>query len=274
MKSDACDSILALKMKFFLKGCFFVFWIVSSVHLLGEEKDTQPSDEIGKKTPNLFQAILWQATADERLVYAPWGNASEENATLLDITLQNSRLCEKFAYYGESPLTFYKLKKSESSSPKTIQPVAQYRFNYGKDAKKEEILVVTGHSKSGFKIYAFPFELYTVPMGSFYFKSLSKEATFFKLGNEKFALPPGKSKVVLPKQEPKQKNTKLEGFLLRDNQYKSSHVRLVPARSSIRSLILITTKGANIEPFLIFDFNGNQKINTVLGYDALTHTHL
>jgi hypothetical protein len=274
MRYDTLDSLLALKMKFFLMGWFVVFGIFANVHLLVAEKDTPPTDEIGKRTPNLFQAILWQGTADERLVYAPWGNATEENATLLDITLQNSSLCEKFAYYGESPLTLYKLKKSDSSSLKTIQPVAQYRFNYGKEAQKEEILVVTGDSKSGLKIYAFPFELYTVPMGSFYFKSLSKEATYFKLGSEKFALPPGKAKLVLPKQEPKQKNRKLEGFLLRDNQYKSSHVRLVPARSSIRSLVLITTKGANIEPFLIFDFNGNQKINTVLGYDSLTHTHL
>ena len=274
MRSDERYSMLALKMKFFLKGWFFVFWIVSNVHLLGAEKDSQQADEVGKRRPNLFQAILWQGTPDERLLYAPWGNASEENATLLDITFQASRLCDKFAYYGESPLTFYKLIKSETSSPKTIQPVAQYRFNYDREAQKQEILVLTGHSKSGLKIYAFPFELYTVPMGSFYFKSLSKEATYFKLGSEKFALPPGKTKLVLPKQEPKQKNTKLEGFLVRDNQYKSSHVRLVPARSSIRSLVLITTQGTNIEPFLIFDFNGNQKINTVLGYDSLTHTHL
>ena len=76
MKSDACDSMLALKMEFFLKGCFFIFLIVYNVHLLGAEKDTPPTDEIVKRTPNLFQAILWQGTANERLVYAPWGNAS------------------------------------------------------------------------------------------------------------------------------------------------------------------------------------------------------
>jgi len=261
-------------MKFYITTWLFVLGFFLLVDLSAQEKVTQPTDTIRKGTPNLFQAILWQGTADEQLVYAPWGNASEENATFIDFTLQSSRLCNKFAYYGESPLTFYKIDKSEPDSKKTIKPIAQYRFNYERDAQKEEILVVRGNSKSGFKMHAFPFDLKTVPMGSFYFKSLSNEATYFKLGSEKFALPPGKTKVVLLKQEPKQKNTKLEGFLLRDNQYKTSHVRLVPARSSIRSLVLITTKGVNIEPFLIFDFNGNQKLNTVLGYGALTHSHL
>ena len=57
--------------------------------------------QAGEFPTAFFQAIYWQPGEPDTLCYAPWGNALEENASLVEVQVSSSVLSRKFAYYGK-----------------------------------------------------------------------------------------------------------------------------------------------------------------------------
>ena len=69
-----------------------IFTGVSFFQLLWSAVDGEPKA--------LFTAVFWEKYKNESFSYAPWGNETEENATIVDISVGSSSLSRKFAYYG------------------------------------------------------------------------------------------------------------------------------------------------------------------------------
>ena len=55
----------------------------------------------------LFKAVFWDRFTSRSLVYAPWGNGEEANATIVTNRVGFSSPSRSFAYYGSSPVKFY-----------------------------------------------------------------------------------------------------------------------------------------------------------------------
>ena len=58
----------------------------------------------------MFTAVFWEEFQNESFLYAPWGNESEENASIVEISVGSSVLSRKFAYYGNGELNLYSNK--------------------------------------------------------------------------------------------------------------------------------------------------------------------
>ena len=69
-----------------------IFAAISMFQLLWSAVDGEPKA--------LFTAVFWEKYKNESFSYAPWGNETEENATIVDISVGSSSLSRKFAYYG------------------------------------------------------------------------------------------------------------------------------------------------------------------------------
>jgi len=158
------------------------------------------------KPSAFFQAILWDSEEAETFTYAPWGNAEDQNASLLSISISSDTLTRRFAYYGTSPLRLYRLKEeTDQGSPNTLngnslnsnqwELAVEYNFQIGEGhvatAIKEEVLMLRKGNLNKFKVFALPFSEYKVPKGSFLFQSFANEDTFFRAGKQKFKLPMG-----------------------------------------------------------------------------------
>ena len=50
----------------------------------------------------LFKAVFWDRFTSRSLVYAPWGNGEEANATIFTNRVGFSSPSRSFAYYGSS----------------------------------------------------------------------------------------------------------------------------------------------------------------------------
>lgn len=172
-----------------IAGCFFC-----SPFLIGEAD---------KKPKALFSAIFWEEFQNESFSYAPWGNETEDNATIVDISVGSSSLSRKFAYYGDGKLNLYRTEiiddiepggsASKPVSPKNLAAEFHLPLSDGNEMK-EYLLLFTQKKKNGlWKVYPIPFSLNEIPYGSYKFVSQSRNTLYFMFGQEKVTLQSGKS---------------------------------------------------------------------------------
>ena len=219
-----------------------------------------------------FQAILWDSEEAETFSYAPWGNAEDQNASFLSISISSDTLTGRFAYYGTSPLRLYRKKEETGkSSTNTLsgnsldtnqwELAVEYDFQIDgghlASAAKEEVLMLQKGNLNKFKVYALPFSENKVPNGSFLFQSFAKEDTFFRTGSQKFKLPAGGSQLIAPKAAESEKSLEIEGFLLRNQKYQLAVQRKIGAFEKKRGIFIINVKGNTIKPYSLIERYSN-----------------
>ena len=92
----------------------FTFPVISH----GQDLETPPAEEELEEPTFVFSGIAWQGSSIEDLGYFIDG---KERGEFVEVFLPNGGRSRKYAYYGESPLTFYRAveveKKEEETGP-------------------------------------------------------------------------------------------------------------------------------------------------------------
>ena len=233
-----------------------------------------------------FQAILWDSEEAETFTYAPWGNSEDQNASLLSISISSDTLTRRFAYYGTSPLKLYRQKEGAGNgSPNTSSSnfldtnqwelAVEYNFQIDGDhaatAIKEEVLMLRKGNLNKFNVFALSFSESKVPKGSFLFQSFAKEDTFFRVGSQKFKLPGGGNRLIVPKAGESKRSLEIEGFLLRNQKYQLAMQRNIGAFEKKRGIFIINTKGNTIKPYTLIERYSNYENAFGYGVSPLTN---
>ncbi len=215
----------------------------------------------------IFQAVFWEQDISGRLIYAPWGNALDQNATLLDLAVYSSRLSQKFLYYGSSPLTLYELDETDngdliSEKKPKLKLVYEYEFN-DQGGMKEEILFLmnSGHQS---RVKGFSFTASDTGNGTYRFVSFTKENSYIAVGEQKFSLPPGGSKNINLSADESQ-NARMIIYLRRNDQYKQVYSRKVMNHKKKRGIFFLRAQGDSIKVMPIID-NQSSALADSIGY--------
>lgn len=246
----------------------FVFGKPLSAQVLG--KETEPA------VPRaIFSTIFWADDRTDFLTYAPWGNEGESNATLLSLNISSNRPSGRFAYYGPSPLRLYRKNLVYESGEESgedakvsneLALVKEYEFSHLSDGYLEELLVLMGTDDASLRIKPISFDPAKIPQGCFLFQSLAKENTYFALGDQKFALPKGGSKLIKPVDLENQSNLRIEGFLQRNQKYQSAVVKKISRFREKRGLVLVQSKKFSINLNFLLEQDG--PLSSVIGYGS------
>lgn len=170
-----------------------IFAGVSFFQLLWSAVDEEPKA--------IFTAVFWEKYKNESFSYAPWGNETEENATIVDISVGSSSLSRKFAYYGNGKLNLYskqRLNEWEDENATVASNLtniaAEFELPLSNAGVKEYLLLFTNKKKNGlWKIHPLPFSKAEIPFGSYKFVSQSRSTMYLIFGEEKITLEGGKS---------------------------------------------------------------------------------
>lgn len=196
-------------LKKFKPFAVFVFFI-APFFLKGDEKLIPKA---------IFTAVFWEEFQNESFLYAPWGNESEENASIVEISVGSSALSRKFAYYGNGELNLYSNKVDEfeesglgNSEIILKNPTAKFQLPLSESGiTKEYLLLFTDKKSNGtWRIFPMPFSTSEIPFGSYKFISQLRSNLFFIFGQEKITLAPGKTAVVQGKPDEGQRGIMLK----------------------------------------------------------------
>ena len=154
----------------------------------------------------VFSAVFWGTSGTRSLVYAPWGNFDEENATKSMVRVVNGALSKKFVYYGQNNPKFYQKRnftelELESMEDKTVAEEVSFfsevPFSPTAGETKEFIILFSPtQNKSIYKSFLVPFDDSEIPWGSYKLFSRVSEPLYIAAGKMKFSLDPGKSKIL------------------------------------------------------------------------------
>ena len=200
------DSVLAKK---FMPFTIYVLSIFPFI-LEGEEKVVPKA---------VFTAVFWEEFQNESFLYAPWGNESEENASIVEISVGSSVLSRKFAYYGNGELKLYSNSLDENGNLelenlkiRAKNPTVRFQLPLSESGiTKEYLLLFTDKKSNGtWRIFPMPFSTSEIPFGSYKFISQLRSNLFFIFGQEKITLAPGKTAVVQGKPDEGQRGIMLK----------------------------------------------------------------
>ena len=175
----------------------------------GQVIETPPAEEELEEPTFVFSGIAWQGTSIDDLGYFVDG---KERGQFVEVFLPNGGRSRKYAYYGESPLTFYRAveveKKEEETNPEA--PSDPKKKSDGADDKPPKIVyhpvVDTAIDSSWKDVFLFFFKdnptvpAYRVkpinfdpvgfPAGSYWFFSRCDHPLSLQFGLDKGQLPP------------------------------------------------------------------------------------
>ena len=227
-----------------IKGLLFFF-------VLTEILWSQPQ----KPTPTaIFRAVFWDRFMSSDLIFSPWGNENESNATLFTTRVGFSSPSRSFAYYGKPPFRLFTpippqtTEETNSSTPQLNQ-VAEFSFKSEQGRIQRYLLILLKQQQgTGFKVFPLSMSQNDLPFGSFVCYSQVKEALYLAYGDQKNVLNPGKSVKFSYVESEDLDKSKLKIFTRRNAKYKEAAVdflrlnrekRAVSFLSSVRSRIRI-----------------------------------
>jgi hypothetical protein len=161
------------------------------------------SSELPIKPSLLLQAVCWEKYKSRNLVYYPWGNVKEENATKINLNIGFSLPTHPFVYYGSSPLQLFEKKFSYPSSntssdaettEEKLSLVAEYDFEIDpKTTKNSLLLLIDKKGEKKLNIYPISLNQQNLPYGAINCYSQHKDNLYLAYGGQKQSLKPGKS---------------------------------------------------------------------------------
>ena len=205
--------------------------------------------------PAFFHTIIFEGGGSEDLTYAPWGNAEDENATLYNIRVGSFRMTKKFCYYGSSPIRFLN---------QDGELVFEHGFSRDGRDDFEQIILIRRLKDGKLTSHGLPFAESLVPMGSFLLQSFANESTFFKVGETKMSIQPGKSRLFHLGQNTQ--NLSVKGYLMRNGKYKEALTQNISKPLSKRGIIAVRVSGDLIRSTSLI--TGSIQKSFVLGYNS------
>ena len=176
---------------------------------LGQASETSNREEELERPTCVFSGIAWQGASIIGLGYFTEGKKDGE---FIEVFLPNGGRSRKYAYYGDSPLTFYnrvEVEEEEEAKPDAV-PLPEKGQSKGEDEEDKEIVylpvVSTNVDQARKEIFLFFFKpdgadkAYNVksidfdpesfPAGSYWFFSRCKKPLSIQFGRDKGELAP------------------------------------------------------------------------------------
>ena len=219
----------------------------SSILLLFLIQNLAYTENVQTKPKAIFQAACWDQFNSERLVYFPWDNETEKNATSISLTIGSSVPSKPFAYYGNSPIKFFRNNSQLNNEPKDeiserdLSKVAELKFE-NKIGEVEYIflLFLKQNNSSKLKLFSLDLKQGNLPFGSFNCYSQFKSNLFIAYGKQKQVLSPGKS-VRFQSDEKSASNPLMSVFTKEKDKYIEQIADFINVSSTKRAILFFTS---------------------------------
>jgi len=248
----------SFQLIYFLIGCLFHNIIFA------EDVKAQPTV--------VFNAVFWDRFTSRNLMYAPWGNHNEGNATILTNRVGFSSPSRSFAYYGSSPVRFLKINQnwsaenSESDEEKFVD-IGQFSFEKKAVTQRFLILLLKQPNTEEFKIFPLPIAQQNLPFGSFVCYSQFREPLYLAYAEQKNTLAPGKSIMFKHNENADAEASNLRIFTRRDAKYEEVASEFISLNKERRAIVFVSPFRSRIR--VKSYFLNRESIESSLGYESL-----
>jgi hypothetical protein len=226
-----------------------------------------------KPTPTaIFRAVFWDRFMSSDLIFSPWGNENDSNATLFTIRVGFSSPSRSFAYYGQSPLKLFtpiptQTTEENNSSTPQLNQVAEFSFKPEQGRIQRYLLILLKQQQgSGFKVFPLSMSQNDLPFGSFVCYSQVKEALYLAYGDQKNVLSPGKSVKFSYVETDDLDKSKLKIFTRRNAKYEEAAVDFLRLNREKRAVSFLSSfrSRIRIKRYIL----NRESIESSLGYGA------
>ncbi|MEC8043598.1 MAG: hypothetical protein VX130_03280 [Verrucomicrobiota bacterium] len=247
----------------FSKYLTFVLFLIFffKVSVLAEENLSKPTA--------IFTAVFWEKYKSAQLIYTPWGNGNEVNATTRNLRVGFSSPSKEFAYYGDDNVAFYpvNIDGEEKGVELEMEKVAEFSFTPKKDTIQRYLLLfLTVNSTSGlkYKIHGIPFSESEIPFGSLKFFSQFPEALYLSLNKKTMTLPSGGSKTLSINPQEETRFYPLECYVRKEGKYEKVLSQSISLSNDRRGFLFFAPvrERLRIKPYLVF----RQPLTHAIGY--------
>jgi hypothetical protein len=249
-------------IRFFL----FLLVLIGFAQVNARGKNVQPRA--------VFSAVFWEKYNSESFSYAHWGNETESNASMTEISVGSSSLSRKFVYYGEGKLNFYAKRRprewefddtNKSNEQLTTNLASEFELPQSNDGIQEFLLLFVNKKKNGlWKIYPIPFSKNEVPQGHYKFISQSRNPLYLIFGEEKFPLPSSQSKVAQAVLEEGKRGVLLKVMVQENGQYIEVFNQKWGHSSTMRGVFFLGLDGNKLKVKRVTEFE--QSLSSASGY--------
>lgn len=244
-----------------MKFCILLSFFLTTL-LWSQEKREKPLPKA------LFSIMLWNTQGSQDLAYAPWGNESEGNATIVPFTVSYGAPSRKCSFYGDGELNVLRQKEphefKEGENP--YESVAKIRLPFSAEKPSDSLILLTPSAEEEtWKTRNLSFDEKAIPKGHFTFSSQLNSPVGILFGQSKFTLSRGKTETVkvIPK-DPESQVMELSAYLPKNGKYEKVFSRKWPYSSDLRGLYFIGMQRNRIRVNRIVEFS--LPLETTLGF--------
>ena len=198
------------------------------------------------------------------MAYAPWGNYSEANATIVPLTVFTGISTEKCSYYENGKLALLWQKPSaeiEENEPK-FEKIAEVDLPMKAERISESVLLVTPPSpgRPAWNVSVLDFDQQSLPSGKFAFSSSVPRSLGLSFGESKFTLAPNTPTTVDGKMKEGGRTIELA---IRDGS-RALFSQQWPHVNGLRGMFFIGPRGDGVQVTRFVDFP--KPVEQTLGY--------
>jgi hypothetical protein len=227
-----------------------------------------------KATPTaIFRTVFWDRFMSSDLIFSPWGNEKESNATIFTTRVGFSSPSRSLVYYGQSPFKLFtqiptQAPEETNSSTPPLNQVAEFSFKMEQDRIKRYLLILLKQQQgTGFRVFPLSMSQNDLPFGSIVCYSQVREALYLAYGDQKNVLNPGKSVKFSYIETEDLDKSKLQIFTRRNAKYEEAAVDYLRLNPETRAVSFLSTFRSRIR-FKRYILN-RESIESSLGYGAL-----
>ena len=242
--------------------------------------EAQPTQQEHAKPTGLFSCIFWGKPTTRTVMFAPWGNFDEQNATQSLVRVVYGSLSRKCAYYGQGNIKFYQrrnyteleldLMEDKSEAEKSIF-FSELNFSSNAEETKEFIILFSPTKDlNTYRTFLLPFDQKEIPWGSYKLFSQFNETLYVAVGTKKFSLEPGKSIILDSKDFDGRSRERMIIYRKEKGNYIESASQNFGINDRQRGIFFVTIKKgkAQIVPMV----ESNRPIEQAIGYNSKPRT--
>lgn len=256
-----------MKKKFYFLLFFLSFFVYAKA---------QPTEMAKAKPTGIFSCIFWGKPTTRSVMYAPWGNFEEQNATQSLVRVVYGSLSRKCAYYGQGNIKFYQrrnyteleldLMEDKSEAEKSIF-FSELNFSSNAEETKEFIILFSPTKDlNTYRTFLLPFGQKEIPWGSYKLFSQFNETLYVAVGNKKFTLEPGKSMILHSTEFEGRTRERMMIYREEKGNYVETATQSFRINDQYRGIFFVTVKrgNAHIVPMV----ESKRPIEEAIGYNS------
>ena len=260
-----------MKKKFYCLLLFLSFFLYA---------EAQPTQQDHAKPTGIFSCIFWGKPTTRTVMFAPWGNFEEQNASQSLVRVVYGSLSRKCAYYGQGNIKFYQrrnyteleldLMEDKSDAEKSIF-FSELNFSSNAEETKEFIILFSPTKDlNTYRTFLLPFGQKEIPWGSYKLFSQFNETLYVAVGTKKFSLEPGKSIILDSKDFDGRSRERMIIYRKEKGNYIESASQSFGINDRQRGIFFVTVKRgkAQIVPMV----ESNRPIEQAIGYNSKPRT--